>query len=50
MKPNATVIEDGFTVSEQTVAGAAPDVAAWLEELGYERKIFNKAAGTQSGL
>ena len=35
LEPNATVIENGFTVSEQTVADAAPDVAAWLEELGY---------------
>ena len=35
LEPDATVIENGFTVSEQTVADAAPDVAAWLEELGY---------------
>ena len=35
LEPNATVIEDGFTVSEQTVADAAPDVASWLEGLGY---------------
>ncbi len=35
LEPNATVIEDGFTVSEQTVADAAGDVASWLEELGY---------------
>lgn len=35
LEPGATVIEDGFTVSEQTVADAASDVAAWLEELGY---------------
>lgn len=32
---DATVVEDGFTVSEQTVADAAEDVAAWLEGLGY---------------
>lgn len=32
---DATVVEDGFTVSEQTVADAAEDVAAWLEDLGY---------------
>lgn len=32
---DATVVEDGFTVSEQTVAEAAEDVAAWLEGLGY---------------
>ena len=35
LEPDATVIEDGFTVSEQTVAEAAPDVAEWLENLGY---------------
>lgn len=35
LEPDTTVIEDGFTVSEQTVADAASDVAAWLEELGY---------------
>ena len=35
LEPGATVIEDSFTVSEQTVADAASDVAAWLEELGY---------------
>lgn len=35
LEPDATVIEDGFTVSEQTVAEADPDVAEWLESLGY---------------
>ena len=35
LEPNATVVEDGFTVSEQTVDGAAGDVADWLDELGY---------------
>lgn len=35
LEPNATVIEDGFTVSERTVADAAEDVAAWLDGLGY---------------
>ena len=35
LEPEATVVEDGFTVSEQTVAEAAEDVAAWLEGLGY---------------
>ncbi len=35
LEPDATVVEDGFTVSEQTVAEAAEDVAAWLEGLGY---------------
>ena len=35
LEPDATVIEDGFTVSQQTVAEADPDVAEWLESLGY---------------
>lgn len=35
LEPDATVVEDGFTVSEQTVAEASEDVAAWLESLGY---------------
>ena len=35
LEPDATVVENGFTVSEQTVAEAAEDVAAWLEGLGY---------------
>lgn len=35
LEPDATVLEDGFTVSEQTVAEAAEDVAAWLEDPGY---------------
>lgn len=35
LEPNATMVENGFTVSEQNVADAAGDVAAWLDELGY---------------
>lgn len=35
LEPEATVIEDGFTVSEQSVADAEEDVSAWLDELGY---------------
>lgn len=35
LEPDATVIEDGFTVSEHDVAEAAEDVAEWLKELGY---------------
>ena len=35
LEPNATVIEDGFTVSEQNVPEAADDVASWLQEIGY---------------
>ena len=35
LEPNATVIEDGFTVSERDVADSADDVAEWLDELGY---------------
>ena len=35
LEPEATVIEDGFTVSERDVAGAQADVASWLEGLGF---------------
>lgn len=35
LEPDATVIEDGFTVSERDVAEAAEDVAEWLNGLGY---------------
>ena len=35
LEPNATVITDGFTVSERNVADAAKDVADWLDGLGY---------------
>ena len=32
---DATVVEDGFTVSERDVAEASEDVAEWLDGLGY---------------
>ena len=35
LEPNATVITDGFTVSERNVADAAKDVSNWLDGLGY---------------
>lgn len=35
LEPQATVITDGFTVSERSVADAAKDVADWLNNLGY---------------
>ena len=35
LEPDASVIENGFTVSEQTVADADSVVAAWLEEIAY---------------
>lgn len=35
LEPNATVIKDGFTISEQNVPEAADDVASWLQEIGY---------------
>lgn len=35
LEPDATVMENGFTVSERNVSEAAGDVADWLEELGY---------------
>lgn len=35
LEPDATVVEDGFTVSERDVAEASEDVAEWLNGLGY---------------
>ena len=35
LEPDAEVIRDGFTVSEQDVTDAADDVADWLVGLGY---------------
>lgn len=35
LEPDATMIEDGFTVSERNVDQADSDVADWLEDLGY---------------
>lgn len=35
LEPDATIIEEGFTVSERDVADAAEDVAEWLHGLGY---------------
>ena len=35
LEPDATVIKEGFTVSERDVADAAGDVADWLQEIGY---------------
>ena len=35
LEPDAQVVEEGFTVSENDVADAAVDVSAWLGELGY---------------
>lgn len=35
LEPDATVVEDGFTVSERDVAEASADVAEWLNGLGY---------------
>lgn len=35
LEPDATVIENGFTVNEQAMMDADDDVSAWLKELGY---------------
>ena len=35
LEPDATVIEDGFTVSERNVAEVEENVAEWLNRLGY---------------
>ena len=34
LQPNATVREDGLTISRNAVAGSAADVAAWAQGLG----------------
>ncbi len=35
LEPDATVVEDGFSVNERDVADAEADVNTWLEKLGY---------------
>lgn len=35
LEPDATVVEDGFTVNERNVAEALEDVAEWLNGIGY---------------
>ncbi len=35
LEPDATVITDGYTVSENDVADASEDVQVWLTSLGY---------------
>ncbi len=35
LEPDATVIEDGFTINERDVPDAAGEIADWLEEVGY---------------
>lgn len=35
LEPEATVIEDGFTINERDVPDAAGDIADWLDEIGY---------------
>lgn len=35
LEPDASIVEDGFTVSERSVADAEEDVQAWLSGLGY---------------
>ncbi len=35
LEPDASVVEDGFTVSERSVADAEEDVQTWLNGLGY---------------
>lgn len=35
LEPDATVIEDGFTVNERDMADAADDVAEWMNDPGY---------------
>ena len=35
LKPEATVIEDGFTINERQVPDVAGEIADWLDEIGY---------------
>lgn len=35
LEPNATVVTDGYTVSENDVSDASEDVQVWLTSLGY---------------
>ncbi len=35
LEPNATVIENGFTVNEHNAANSQSDIDKWLTELGY---------------
>ena len=35
LEPNATVIENGFTVNERNTANSQSDIDKWLTELGY---------------
>ena len=35
LEPDATVITDGLTISENDIPDAESDVNSWLEELGY---------------
>lgn len=35
LEPDASIYEDGFTVSRNNVQEAEPDILAWLNELGY---------------
>lgn len=39
LEPDATVITDGFTVSERNVADCQKDVSDWLDGLGYSGGI-----------
>lgn len=35
LEPKATVNENGFTVSRNSVQEAEPDILSWLKEIGY---------------
>lgn len=37
LQPNATVNEEGFTVSRNNVQEAESDIVSWLEGLGYSK-------------
>ena len=44
LEPDATVITDGLTISENDIPDAESDVNSWLEESGYQLQEF-KAGG-----
>ena len=37
LEPDATIYEDGFTVSRNNVQEAEPDIVDWLNDAGYAK-------------
>ena len=36
LEPDATVLQDGLSISRNNIADAEPDIVAWLEKLGFD--------------